>query len=306
MVVNKKKLLDCRFYLFYHDIIKFEYMNKNKEKIMKKISVIGAGLVGATSVYSMMLKEIADEIALIDIDDKRSNAEVWDIRHGFPELSKTVVKKGTYADCKDSDVIVITAGVARKVGESRNDLLMKNSKIMEAICSEIKATNTSAVVIVVSNPVDVLANHAAKFLNLPKGRVLGTGCTLDTSRMVALLAERLNKPASSINAPVVGEHGDEQIVLWDEVTIDGKPANFSDAERIELAEAVKKAGMTIIEGKGKTYYGIATTVCAIATAVLLDRPMKYAVSVPNDTEEKALSMLCTIAKDGIVETFPYK
>jgi L-lactate dehydrogenase len=253
-----------------------------------------------------MLKEIADEIALIDIDDKRSNAEVWDIRHGFPELSKTVVKKGTYSDCKDSDVIVITAGVARKVGESRNDLLMKNSKIMETICAEIKATNTSAVVIVVSNPVDVLANHAAKFLKLPKGRVLGTGCTLDTSRMVALLAERLNKPASSINAPVVGEHGDEQIVLWDEVTIDGKPANFSDAERIELAEAVKKAGMTIIEGKGKTYYGIATTVCAIATAVLLDRPMKYAVSVPNDTEEKALSMLCTIAKDGIVETFPYK
>ena len=94
---------------------------------MKKISVIGAGLVGATSVYSMMLKEIADEIALIDIDDKRSNAEVWDIRHGFPEVSKTVVKKGTYADCKDSDVIVITAGVARKVGESRNDLLIKNS-----------------------------------------------------------------------------------------------------------------------------------------------------------------------------------
>ena len=273
---------------------------------MKKISVIGAGLVGATSVYSMMLKEIADEIALIDIDDKRSNAEVWDIRHGFPELSKTVVKKGTYADCKDSDVIVITAGVARKVGESRNDLLIKNSKIMEAICAEIKATNTSAVVIVVSNPVDVLANHAAKFLSLPKGRVLGTGCTLDTSCMVALLAERLNKPATSIKAPVVGEHGDEQIVLWDEVTIDGKPANFSDAERIELADAVKKAGMTIIEGKGKTYYGIATTVCAIATAVLLDRPMKYAVSVPNETEEKALSMLCTIAKEGIVETFPYK
>jgi L-lactate dehydrogenase len=273
---------------------------------MKKITVIGAGLVGATSVYSMMLKEIADEIALVDIDDNRSNAEVWDIRHGFPEVSKTIVKKGTYADCKDSDVIVITAGVARKVGESRNDLLLKNSKIMEGICTEIKNTNTNAVVIVVSNPVDVLANHAAKFLQMPQGQVFGTGCTLDTSRMVALLAERLNKPASSINAPVVGEHGDEQIVLWDEVTIDGKSANFSDTEKQELAEAVKRAGMTIIEGKGKTYYGIATTVCALAAAVLLDKPMKYAVSVPNKNEEKALSMLCTIAKQGIVETFPYK
>ena len=97
---------------------------------MKKISVIGAGLVGATSVYSMMLKEIADEIALIDIDDKRSNAEVWDIRHGFPEISKTVVKSGTYADCKDSDVIVITAGVSRKFGESRNHFLHKISKLI--------------------------------------------------------------------------------------------------------------------------------------------------------------------------------
>ena len=273
---------------------------------MKKISVIGAGLGGATSVYSMMLREIADEIALIDIDDKRSNAEVWDIRHGFPEISKTVVKKGTYDDCKNSDVIVITAGVARKVGESRNDLLMKNSKIMESICNEIKNTNTNAVVIVVSNPVDVLANHAAKFLQMPKGRVFGTGCTLDTSRMVALLAERFNKPASAINAPVVGEHGDEQIVLWNEVTIDGKPVDFSDEEKQELAEAVKRAGMTIIEGKGKTYYGIATTVCALATAVLTDKPMKYAVSVPDENEEKALSMLCTIAKQGIVQTFPYK
>ncbi|MBE6445202.1 MAG: L-lactate dehydrogenase [Alphaproteobacteria bacterium] len=273
---------------------------------MKKIAVVGAGLVGATSVYAMMLKEIADEIVLIDIDDKRSNAEVWDIRHGFPEVSKTLVKIGTYADCKDSDVIVITAGVARKVGESRNDLLLKNSKIMEGICSEIKATNTNAVVIVVSNPVDVLANHAAKFLQLPKGKIFGTGCTLDTSRMVALLAEELNKPVSSIYAPVVGEHGDEQIVLWDEVLIDGKPADFSNEEKQRLAEAVKRAGMTIIEGKGKTYYGIATTVCALATAVLLDRPMKYAVSVPNEDEEKALSMLCMIARQGITEVFPYK
>lgn len=273
---------------------------------MKKVTVIGAGLVGSTSVYAMMLKEIADEIALVDLDDKRSNAEVLDIRHGFAEVSKTVVKKGTYADCKDSDIIVITAGVARKVGESRNDLLLKNSKIMESICNEIKSTGTNAIVVVVSNPVDVLANHVAKFLQMPKGRVFGTGCTLDTSRMVALLADKLNKPVSSIVAPVVGEHGDEQIVLWDEVTVDGKPANFSEEEKKQYAEDVKRAGMTIIEGKGKTYYGIATTVCAIASAILLDRPMKYAVSVPDENAEKALSMVCTIAANGIVETFPYK
>lgn len=276
------------------------------ETTMKKITVIGAGLVGSTSVYAMMLKEIASEIALVDLDSKRSNAEVFDIRQGFPEISRTIIKKGTYADCKDSDIIVITAGVARKVGESRNDLLIKNSKIMENICQEIKNTGTNAIVIVVSNPVDVLANHAAKFLQMPQGRVFGTGCTLDTSRLVALLADKLHKPTSAISAPVVGEHGDEQIILWDQVTIDGKPAIFSETEKQEIAEDVKRAGMTIIEGKGKTYYGIATTVCALASAILLNRPTKYAVSVPNQHADKALSMLCTIAAQGIVETFPYK
>ncbi len=273
---------------------------------MKKITVIGAGLVGSTSVYSMMLKEIADVIVLVDLDDIRSNAEVLDIRHGFPEISKTIVKKGSYTDCHDSDIIVITAGVARKVGESRNDLLMKNLKIMESICTEIRNVGTNAVVIVVSNPVDVLANHVAKFLQMPEGKVLGTGCTLDTSRLVAVLSEKLNKPTTSINAPVVGEHGDEQIVLWDEVMVDGNKVIFSDEEKEKIAEEVKRAGMTIIEGKGKTYYGIATTVCAIATAILLNRPIKYSVSVPNDNSDKALSMLCTIAGTGIVETFPYK
>ena len=273
---------------------------------MKKITVIGVGLVGSTSVYSMMLKEIADVIVLVDLDDIRSNAEVLDIRHGFPEISKTIVKKGSYTDCHDSDIIVITAGVARKVGESRNDLLMKNLKIMESICTEIRNVGTNAVVIVVSNPVDVLANHVAKFLQMPEGKVLGTGCTLDTSRLVAVLSEKLNKPTTSINAPVVGEHGDEQIVLWDEVMVDGNKVIFSDEEKEKIAEEVKRAGMTIIEGKGKTYYGIATTVCAIATAILLNRPIKYSVSVPNDNSDKALSMLCTIAGTGIVETFPYK
>lgn len=273
---------------------------------MKKITVIGAGLVGSTSVYAMMLKEIADEIALVDLDDKRSNAEVWDIRHGFPEISKTVVKKGTYADCRDSNIVVITAGVARQVGESRNDLLLKNAKIMESICREIKNTGTEAIVIVVSNPVDVLANLAAQYLQMPAGRVFGTGCTLDTSRLVALLADRLHKPTSAIVAPVVGEHGDEQIVLWDKVTVDGKAVDFSAEERAEIAEAVKRAGMTIIEGKGKTYYGIATTVCALATAILLNKPQNYAVSVPDASADKALSMVCTIAAAGIVKTFPYK
>lgn len=273
---------------------------------MSKITVIGAGLVGATSTYSMMMKEIADEIVLVDLDDKRVNAEVWDIRHGFSEMSKTTVKKGTYDDCKDSDVIVITAGVARKVGESRNDLLIKNSRIMESICAEIKKSGTKAVVIVVSNPVDVLANVAAKFLQMPKGKVFGTGCTLDTSRMVALLAERLNVAVSDIVAPVVGEHGDEQVVLWDEVLVAGKPVSFSEEEKQQIAEDVKRAGMTIIEGKGKTYYGIATTVCALAAAVLNDKPMKYCVSVPDENADKALSMVCLVAGNGIEKTFPYK
>lgn len=140
---------------------------------MTKISVIGAGFVGSTSTYALMLKEVADEIALIDINSELVAAEVADINQGFSFLSKTHIKAGTYADCADSDLIIITAGSGRKVGESRLDLLNKNIKIMEGIVAQINQTDTKAFVLVVSNPVDVLTYHVSKMITAPVKGVFG-------------------------------------------------------------------------------------------------------------------------------------
>lgn len=267
---------------------------------MKKITVIGAGLVGSTSTYGLMMLELADEIALVDLDEKRANAEVLDIRHGFWQLSRTNVKKGSYADCKDSQLIVITAGVSRKPGESRRDLMEKNSKIMQSICAEIRKSGTEAVVLVVSNPVDALTNVAAKALKFPEGRVFGTGCALDTSRLVAMMAARLNQPISKVEAVITGEHGDGQVVNWDKLTSYGETIPLTDEEKHEISEAVRLAGMTIIEGKGKTYYGIATTVCAIARSVMLGFERSYSVCVPHLDEETGSSEVRLISKGGII------
>lgn len=267
---------------------------------MKKVTIIGSGLVGATSAYALMLRELADVIALVDMDNKKVEAELADLEHGFPALSKTHMIRGSYADCANSDLVVITAGVTRKVGETRADLLKKNAEIMENICHEIKKTKTNAVILVVSNPVDILTNKAAEALSLPAGRVFGTGCSLDTSRLVALLANRFDTPIENIQALIVGEHSDAQIIDWDKVFINGQKPNLTDVQKQEIADIVKKTGMNIIEGKGKTYYGIATSVCAIARSVLCDIEAEFSLSVPNFDRDLAVSRLVKVNKNGII------
>ena len=176
----------------------------------------------------------------------------------------------------------------------------KNSKIMQSICAEIRKSGTEAVVLVVSNPVDALTNVAAKALKFPEGRVFGTGCALDTARLVATMAARLNKPISKVEAVITGEHGDGQVVNWDKLTSYGETLPLTDEEKHEISEAVRLAGMTIIEGKGKTYYGIATTVCAIARSVMLGFERSYSVCVPHLDEETGSSEVRLISKGGII------
>lgn len=265
---------------------------------MTKISVIGAGFVGSTSTYALMLKQVADEIALIDINPELVAAEVADINQGFLGLSKTRVKIGSYADCQDSDLIIVTAGLGRKVGESRLDLLNKNIKIMESIAEQINKTNTHAFILVVSNPVDVLTYKLSKMITAPVKGVFGSGCALDTSRLISVLADKFNVPVDDIRGFVVGEHGDSQIVDWDSVKICGlsiedycssKNIPFSQEDKIQIAEVVKKYGMTIISGKGRTNYGIGTSVCMISEAILKNKGAVLSVALPDDSLQEATS-----------------
>ncbi len=275
---------------------------------MSKISIIGAGFVGSTSAYALMLKEVADEIALIDINADLVAAEVADINQGFEGLSKTRLKSGTYADCKDSDLIVITAGLGRKVGESRLDLLNKNIKIMESIAEQINQTDTKAFVLVVSNPVDVLTNELAKMITAPVKGIYGSGCALDTSRLISVLADRFNEPVANIKGFVIGEHGDSQVVDWDSVKISGlsiedycasKNIPFTPADKEEIAEVVKKYGMTIISGKGRTNYGIGTSVCVISEALLKNKGSVLSVALPDAKAEAATSRPYKVDAQGV-------
>ena len=275
---------------------------------MSKISVIGAGFVGSSGTYALMLKEVADEIALIDINAELVASEVADINQGFKGLSKTRVKIGSYADCKDSDLIIITAGLGRKVGESRLDLLNKNIKIMESIADQINQTNTNAFILVVSNPVDVLTYKLSKLITAPVKGVYGSGCALDTSRLISVLADKFNEPVDNIEGYVIGEHGDSQIVYWDTVKICGqsiedycatKNIAFKPEDKQEIAEIVKKYGMTIISGKGRTNYGIGTSICVISEAILKNKGVVLSVALPDDDMETAVSMPRLVDAKGV-------
>ncbi|MBO4284824.1 MAG: L-lactate dehydrogenase [Alphaproteobacteria bacterium] len=266
---------------------------------MKKVTVIGAGLVGSTIAYTLMLKNLADKIALVDVDEKRVRSEVLDLRHGHALLSHADVVAGTYQDCKDSDLVIITAGLARKTGETRLDLLYKNKAIMQSICKQINKSGFNGVALVVSNPVDALTNVAASVLKVKTNKVFGSGCVVDSSRFKALLAERLKVDVKNISANVVGEHGENMVLDFEGIKVNGKKYVFTQKQKNELTKAVRTTGMQIIEGKGKTYYGIALSVAAIARAVLKNKPALLSVSVPNKNKEAAVVMMAKVDAGGL-------
>lgn len=277
----------------------------------KKVSIIGAGAVGSSIAYSIMLKNIATEVVIIDINKDLCDAEALDIRHGISEMGATKVVSGDYSDVKDSDLIIITAGRNRKPDETRLDLAKDNIKIAQSIAEKIKEFYTKGIVLVVSNPVDVITNYMIKWLDLPEGKVFGSGCHLDSSRFTNILSDFLNIPPQNINSMVIGEHGESQVHLWSKVTVNNLPLiqycknldiNFSEEQKELIEKRVTGLGAEIIKGKGKTNYGIATCVSHIAQAVLNDKEITASVTVEIDEEceidSVSMSIPCKISSKG--------
>lgn len=246
----------------------------------RKVAIIGAGFVGASIAYALTIRKLAREIVLIDIDEKKTEGEALDIQHGIPDMGISSVYAGGYEDCKDCDLIIITAGRNRKSGETRLDLIAGNSAILKNVVDQLKKYYTRGVIMMVSNPVDVLVYQCAQWMGLPNGMVFGTGCILDSSRLTRLIADYTKLNTEVVKATVVGEHGDAQIPIWSRVSIAGVPIQeycenvglaWTEKERIDLTEKVRNMGACIIGGKGKTHYGIATCVCYLAEAVLNQR-----------------------------------
>ena len=243
----------------------------------RKVSVIGAGFVGSSIAYALSIREFAKEIAIIDIVQEKVEGEAKDIQHGIPSMGNAFVYAGTYADVKDSDLIIITAGRGRKPGETRLDLVNSNIAILKNVVDSIKEHYVDSKIMLVANPVDVLVAKTAEWMNVAPGVVFGSGCVLDSSRLICLIANYTGVTSENIKVDVIGEHGDTQFAVWSKATIFNMPiAEYMKKAGLEWTEELmaqmendaRTMGAQIIKAKGKTHYGIATTVCYLAEAIL--------------------------------------
>ncbi len=253
----------------------------------RKVAIIGAGYVGSSIAYALALRDVAREIVLIDINHEKTDGEAKDIRHGLPVMGTADLYAGDYSDCNDCDLIVITAGRGRKQGESRLDLANENARIMQSVVSKIKKYYTRGVILIITNPVDILTYKVSEWMDLPNGMVFGSGCILDSSRFVRTIADYVMLNTGVINGYVVGEHGDGQVPVWSHVTVGGVSIDefckdigieWNDDVKNKIAYDTKVMGAEIIREKSRTHYGIATCVCQLADAIINQRPTICSVS----------------------------
>lgn len=259
----------------------------------RKVAIVGAGFVGASIAYALTIRNLASEIVLIDVDNDKAAGEAKDIQHGIPYMGTSSVRAGDYSDCSNCDLIIITAGRNRRPGETRLDMISDNIGIMKEVANQITKYYTHGVILVVSNPVDILTYKVAEWMNLPNGRVFGTGCILDTSRLVREIADYTDLNIEAIKCNIIGEHGDTQFPVWSRLSIAGIPMEeycenvklaWGDKQKKQIYSTVKEMGASIIAAKGKTHYGIATCVCSLADAVLNQRLTIAPVTSPLEGE----------------------
>ena len=280
----------------------------------KKVSIIGAGFVGSTVAYTLAVSGNASEIVLIDINEKKAFGEAMDIRQGAPYISPTTIYSGDYEDAKDSDIVILTSGVARRPGQSRLDLAQINVDITKSIIPKITRVAPNAIYIIVSNPVDILTYVFCKCSDLPTTQIIGTGCLLDTARLRSRLAENFSISMQNVHCTVFGEHGDTSFIPWSLATISGTHVDtYAQSKGLEIAGSgfnheeienyVRKSGATIIDAKGATYYAVSLTVNHIVKC--LNRGIDTALSVSTmmngeyGIHDVCLSILSIVGKGGI-------
>lgn len=246
----------------------------------RKIAIVGTGLVGSSTAFSIITQGICEEVIMIDINEERALGEAMDLTHCIEYLDQNVkIKKGAYKDCGDVDIIIITAGPPPKPGQTRLDTLDASAKIMKTIVDPIMESGFKGFFVIISNPVDIMTYYTWKLSGLPANQVIGTGTSIDSARLKYFIGEIFDVDPRSIQAYSMGEHGDSQMVPWSHVYIGGKPFykvikdNENRAKDIDLDKLVldtAKAGWEVYNRKGTTYYGIATSAVAICKAILND------------------------------------
>jgi L-lactate dehydrogenase len=279
---------------------------------LNKVAIIGAGAVGSTAAYAATLRNIAAEIVLIDINEAKEEGEVMDLRDGLCFVETGCVKGADFKDAKDADVIVITAGLPQKPGETRLDLVKKNKVILTSIFKQIGKLKTNTVILMIANPVDVLTYLAQEITGLPKNQVFGSGTNLDTARLKTDLAKLLHVSPQNVHGYVLGEHGDSEFVAWSTVTVGGvsaknvKELNTQTKKKIE--ETVKKEAYEIISRKGATFYGIGLVISDILEAILYNQhkimPASVRLSNWNGVSNVCIGVPAIIGRSGVEGVWP--
>lgn len=286
-----------------------------------KVGIVGSGNVGAVAANAMVLRGVAREVVMVDINTKRAQAEAEDILHAVPFSSHAVVvRQGEYSDLDGCSVVVITAGVAQRPGETRLQLLERNAKIFKGMIPQIVASAPDAILVVATNPVDIMAHltaHYALPLGVPRRHVIGSGTTLDTARFRSILGRALDVDPEHVHGYVVGEHGDSEVLAWSMTTVGTVPLDdYARARGIELSDTlmqevddgVRRAAYRIIEGKGSTYYGIGAALARIVQAIVRDQRSLLTVSVPvaelEDVKDITFALPAIVGGDGIISVLP--
>jgi L-lactate dehydrogenase len=284
---------------------------------LRKVAVVGCGFVGSASAFSLMQSGLFSEMVLLDANHAKAEGEAMDISHGASYKRPMKIYAGTYDDITDASIIVITAGAGQKPGESRLDLVHKNVGILKTIIPEIVKRDCEGILLIVSNPVDILTYAALKMSGFPENRVIGSGTVLDTGRLKYELGKHLGVDSRSVHSFIIGEHGDSEIAAWSNTNVSGISLNefcemrgYYDHKMSTraIAEKVKNSAYEIIEKKGATYYGIAMAVERICEVILRDEktilPVSSMMHGEYGIENVVLSLPAVIGKHGLETKVP--
>ena len=277
-----------------------------------KVAIIGAGAVGSTAAYATTLKNIAAEILLIDVNEAKEEGEIMDMNDVLPFVETGCVMGADFKDATNADVIVITAGLPQKPGETRLDLVTKNKKILESIFKSMGKINPHAIIVMVANPVDILTYIAQEISGLPRTQVFGTGTGLDTARLRTELGLHFGVSAQNIHGYVLGEHGDSEFVGWSTVTIGGVPIsqmkNFGAKQKNAIEQKVRNQAYEIINRKGATFYGIVIVVSEVVEAILYNQhkimPATTRLTNWNGVNNVCLGIPAVIGRAGVEKIWP--
>lgn len=283
-----------------------------------KVGIVGAGMVGSAAGYALALRGTASRVVLVDMNRDLARAQAEDIAHAVPFASSTIVTSGDYDELKGAGVVILAAGVSQKPGETRLELLSRNAEVFRTVVANVLAAAPDAILLVATNPVDIMTDIATRLSGLDPARVIGSGTILDTARFRSLLGSHLGIAPQSVHAYVLGEHGDSEVLSWSAARAGSVPlrsfaaqvgAPLTDAVMASIDDRVRNAAYTIIAGKGATWYGIGAGLARIVRAIRSDEQAVLSVSILTDEVEGvrdvALSVPRVVGAQGVTaQLFP--